>query len=111
MLLGPISLSKFLARSLNSLLNFVPAHLRNMQDIIVFISSLHKGFYCHDVCNLYGLIPLQDKADGTLGIFSALRTIFSVHKSDCGKLQYLSGNKFESLLWLTSDVVLIGGVG
>lgn len=82
-----------------------------MQEFIVFISSLHKGFYSHDVCNLYGLIPLQDKADGTLGIFSALRTIFSVHKSDCGKLQYLSGNKFESLLWLTSDVVLIGGVG
>ena len=58
-------------------------------------------------------IPLEDKADGTPEIVSALRTFFSVHKSDCGELQYLSDNDFESLLrlCLTSDVVLIEGTG
>ena len=39
--------------------------------------------------------------------------MFSVHKSDCGELQHLSDNDFESLLrlCLTSDVVLIEGIG
>ena len=75
-------LSKFLARSLNSLLDFVPAHLRNTQEFIELISSLHniKGVCSLDVYNLYGSIPLEVKADGTPGIVCALRKLFSVHK-------------------------------
>ena len=62
---------------------------------------------------MVALLYFTFKADGTTGIFSALRTFFSVHKSDCIELQHLSDNDFESLLrlCLTSDVVLIEGTG
>lgn len=65
-------LSEFLARSLNNLLTHVPAHLKNTQEFIAFISTLDniKGFCSLDVCNLYGSIPLDDRDDGTPGIYT-----------------------------------------
>ena len=56
-------LSSYLAKQLNMLLRYVPAHLRNTADFIDCIyldcNSVH-GFCSLDVCNLYGSIPLDD---------------------------------------------------
>jgi hypothetical protein len=53
-------LSRYLAKQLNMLLRYVPAHLRNTADFIEFInnldcSSIH-GFCSLDVCNPSGSI-------------------------------------------------------
>ncbi|XP_068670976.1 uncharacterized protein [Montipora foliosa] len=105
-------LSTFLVRSLNNILAHVPAHLKNTQEFIDFISSLDdiKGFCSLDVCNLYGSIPLEDLEDGTPGIFTVMRDFFSTRKS-ATVLEHLSDDDFVSLLRLciTSDVVLIEG--
>ncbi|XP_068691180.1 uncharacterized protein [Montipora foliosa] len=105
-------LSTFLVRSLNNILAHVPAHLKNTQEFIDFISSLDdiKGFCSRDVCNLYGSIPLEDLEDGTPGIFTVIRDFFSTYKS-ATVLEHLSDDDFVSLLCLciTSDVVLIEG--
>ena len=57
-------LSKYFAKELNTLLDYVPAHLKNTADFAGFIknldwSSIH-GFCSLNVCNLYGFIPLED---------------------------------------------------
>ena len=108
-------LSKFLAKSLNTLLAHVPAHLRNTEEFIEFLSSMDdsiKGFCSLDVCNLYGSIPLEDQEDGTPGLFSVIREFFSNFKhNSC--LQHLTDMDFETLirLCLTSDTILIQGSG
>ncbi|XP_020900039.1 uncharacterized protein LOC110238696 [Exaiptasia diaphana] len=69
-----------------------------------------KGFCSLDVCNLYGSIPLEDKEDGTPGLFSVIREFFSNFKhNSC--LQHLTDMDFETLirLCLTSDTILIDG--
>ena len=74
-------LSTFLVKSLNNILTHVPAHLKNTQEFIDFISTLDdiKGFCSLDVCNLYGSIPLEDLEDGTPGIFTIMKDFFSTH--------------------------------
>ena len=105
-------LSTFLVKSLNNILTHVPAHLKNTQEFIDFISTLDdiKGFCSLDVCNLYGSIPLEDLEDGTPGVFTIMKDFFSTHKT-ATDLQHLSDDDFVSLLRLciTSDVVLIEG--
>ena len=99
------SLSIYLAKALQPLLKHVPAHLRNTEEFIEFISNTESvhGFCSLNVCNLYGSIPLEDLNDDTPSVF------FSKHKSYC-ELRDLSNHDFEQLirLSLTSDNVLIG---
>ena len=84
-------LSTFLVKSLNNILTHVLAHLKNTQEFIDFISTLHdiKGFCSLDVCNLYGSIPLEDLEDGTHVIFTIMKDFFSTHKT-ATDLQHLS---------------------
>ena len=55
-------LSKYLAKELNTLLCYVPAHLRNTTDFIEFLNDFDRssicGFCSLDICNLYGSIPI-----------------------------------------------------
>ena len=106
-------LSKYLAKELNKLLCYVPAHLRNTTDFIEFLSDLDGssicGFCSLDVCNLYGSIPLEDYNEKTPGIFTITIQFFHQYKEHCG-LHALEDDDFETLvrLCLTSDSVLIG---
>jgi hypothetical protein len=106
-------LSKFLAKSLQVLLRHVPAHLKNTDEFIDFISDIDSelvhGFCSLDVCNLYGSISLKDIDGDTPSIFTVARHFFSEHKADC-ELHALSDKDFEELvrLCLTSDSILIG---
>ena len=64
------SLSKYLAKALQPLLKHVPAHLRNTEEFVNFLSnvhgeSVHEFCSCLDVSNLYGSIPLKDLNDNT----------------------------------------------
>ena len=108
------SLSKFIAKSLHSLLRHVPAHLKNTHDFIGSISSIDgasvHGFCSLDVCNLYGSIPLEDLNDKTPSVFTVAKRFFHQYKSDC-ELSSLSDDDFELLirLCLTSDRILIDG--
>lgn len=111
------SLSKFLAKSLNTLLRHVPAHLKNTEEFIDFLSGIDVGDTVHgfcslDVCNLYGSIPLEDINTKTPSVFTVARHFFGQHKIDC-ELVSLSDEDFETLLrlCLTSDNVLIDGNG
>jgi hypothetical protein len=69
------SLSKFLARSLNSLLKHVPAHLKNTQEFINFLKGMDGesiyNFCSLDVCNLYGSIPLEDINPNTPSVIAS----------------------------------------
>ncbi|KAK3755590.1 hypothetical protein QZH41_005961 [Actinostola sp. cb2023] len=108
-------LSKFMANSLNTLLRHVPAHLKNTEEFIKFLTDIDgevKGFCSLDVCNLYGSIPLEDIDTTTPSVFSVAKHFFSKYKSDC-ELKGLNDDDFESLLrlCLTSDVILIGDKG
>ena len=110
------SLSKYLAKSLQELLKHIPAHLKNTDEFINFISNTDsnsvQGFCSLDVCNLYGSIPLTDIDDHTPSIFTVARRFFHQYKADC-RLHALSDEDFEELvrLCLTSDRVLIDGKG
>ncbi len=107
-------LSSYLAKQLNMLLRYVPAHLRNTADFIKFInnldcSSVHR-FCSLDVCNLYGSIPLDDLNENTPSVFTVAKRFFFEHKKHC-ELRTLKDEDFETLirLFLTSDSVLIDG--
>ncbi|XP_028404094.1 uncharacterized protein LOC114526768 [Dendronephthya gigantea] len=106
-------LSKYLAKQLNMLLCYVPAHLRNTTDFIEFISNLDyssiHGFLSLDVCNLYGSIPLDDLNENTPTVFTVTKRFFHEHKKNC-ELRTLEDDDFETLvrLCLTSDNLLIG---
>ena len=80
------SLSKYLAKSLQELLKHVPAHLKNTDEFINFISNtdsnLVHGFCSLDVCNLYGSILMADIDDHTPSIFTVARRFFRQHKAD-----------------------------
>ena len=93
------------------MLTHVPAHIKNTQEIIDFISTLDDitGFCSLVACNLYGSIPLEDHEDGTPGIFTIMKDFLSTHKTATDL--HLSNDDFVSLLRLciTSDVVLIEG--
>ena len=104
-------LSKYLASQLKVLLVHVPAHLKNTNDFITFLSTIDQqihGFCSLDVCNLYGSIPVDDLEDGTPGVLTVIQEFFSNHKRD-SDLRFLDDSDFVSLvrLCLTSDVVLI----
>ncbi|KAK3734421.1 hypothetical protein QZH41_007304 [Actinostola sp. cb2023] len=106
-------LSKFLANSLKTFLEHVPAHLKNTDEFISFLSGIEEDvhdFCSLDVSNLYGSIPLDDRDAITPSVYTVAKQLFSEHKSDC-ELGALSDDDFESLirLCLTSDVILIGG--
>ena len=70
-------LSKYLAKELNTLLCYVPAHLRNTTDFIEFLNDFDRssicGFCSLDICNLYGSIPLEDYNEKTPGIFMIVK--------------------------------------
>ena len=71
------SLSKYLAKALQPLLKHVPAHLRNTEEFVDFLSnvngeSVHE-FCSLDVSNLYGSIPLEDLNDNTPAYLLLLR--------------------------------------
>ena len=107
------SLSKYLANSLNSLLRYVPAHLKNIEEFIESLAEIEgeiQGFCSLDVCNLYGSIPLEDINDIAPGIFTAVRRFFLKQRTQC-ELSLLSEQDFETLLrlCLASDTVLIEG--
>jgi hypothetical protein len=85
------SLSKFLARSLNSLLKHVPAHLKNTQEFINFLKGMDGesiyNFCSLDVCNLYGFIPLEDINPNTPSVFTFPKNDFSTNTrmiASCG---------------------------
>lgn len=103
-------LSKFLSNSLKSILTHIPAHLKNTQEFVNFISTLDnvKGFCSSDVSNLYGSFPLNDREDGIPGLFTKATEFFSRHKAETN-LVHLSDINFCVLLQLclTSDVVMI----
>ena len=105
-------LSKYLAKELNTLLCYVPAHLRNTTDFTEFWNDLDGssicGFCSLDVCNLYGSIPLEDYNEKTPGIFTIAKQFFHQYKEHC-ELHALKDDDFETLvrLCLTSDSVLI----
>lgn len=106
-------LSKFIAKSLTTLLEHVPAHLKNTDEFMKFLSDIGgeiHGFCSLDVCNLYGSIPLEDVDSTTPGVFTVAKRFFSEHKRNC-ILKSLNEDDFESLLrlCLMSDVILIGG--
>ena len=109
-------LSKYLSKSLRVLLRHVPAHLKNTDEFIDFISDIDSelvhGFCSLDVCNLYGSIPLKDIDGDTPSIFTVARRFFSEYKTDC-ELHALSDEDFEELvrLCLKSDSVLIDNKG
>ena len=65
-------LSKYLAKELNTLLRYVPAHLRNTTDFTELLNDLDGSSVCGslEVCNLYGSIPLADYNEKTPGIFT-----------------------------------------
>ena len=106
-------LSKYLAKELNTLLCYVPAHLRNTTDFIEFLNDLGgssiRGFCSLDVCNLYGSIPLEDYNEKIPWIFTIAKQFFHQYKEHC-ELHALEDDDFETLvrLCLTSDSVLIG---
>ena len=110
------SLSRYLAKSLLMLLKHVPAHLKNTEELINFISNIDdnpvQGFCSLNVCNLYESMPLVDIDDHTPSIFTIVRRFFHQHKADC-QLHALNDKEFEGLvrLCLTSDEVLIYGKG
>ena len=110
------SLSKFLARSLNSLLKHVPAHLKNTQEFINFLKGMDGesvyNFCSLDVCNLYGSIPLEDINPNTPSVFTVGKRFFNKHKNDC-ELWALSDDDFDTLvrLCLASDTIVIGDKG
>ena len=108
-------LTKYLTKSLNPLLKHIPAHLRNTEEFIEFLSEIDgdvQGFCSLDVCNLYGSIPLEDINNVTPGVFTVAKRFFSKYRMEC-ELSPLSGKDFEALvrLCLTSDTVLINGKG
>ena len=108
-------LAKYLTKSLNPLLKHIPAHLRNTEDFIEFLSEIDgdvQGFCSLDVCNLYGSIPLEDINNITPGVFTVTKRFFSKYRMEC-ELSPLSGKDLEALvhLCLTSDTVLINGKG
>ena len=97
------------------LLGHVPAHIKNTEEFIKFLSEVEGdiyGFCSLDVQNLYGSIPLEDVNDKTPGIFSVAKQFFLKHRTECD-LWPLSGEDFEALLrlCLTSDNVLIEAKG
>jgi hypothetical protein len=98
------------------LLRHVPAHLKNTDEFIDFISDIDSelvhGFCSLDVCNLCGSIPLKDIDGDTPSIFTVARRFFSEYKTDC-ELHALSDEDFEELvrLCLKSDSVLIDNKG
>lgn len=99
------SLSKYLANSLNPLLRYVPAHLKNTEEFIKFLSEIDgeiQGFCSLDVCNLYGSIPLEDINDKTPGIFIVATRFFLKNRTEC-ELSPLSEQDFEALLRLWFD--------
>ena len=110
------SLSKFLARSLSSLLKHVPAHLKNTQEFINFLKGMDGesvyNFCSLNVCNLYGSIPLEDINPNTPSVFTVAKRFFNKHRNDC-KLWALSDDDFDTLvrLCLASDTIVIGDKG
>ena len=96
---------KFLSNSHKNILTHVPAHLKNTQEFVSFISTLDKGFCSLDVSSLYVSIPRNDREDRTPGIFTTVTGFFSKHKAGV----HLSEMDFCLLLLfcLTSDVILI----
>ena len=67
------SLSKYLAKALQPLLKHVPAHLRNTEEFVNFLSNVHgesvREFCSLNVSNLYGSFPLEDLNDNTQRIY------------------------------------------
>ena len=78
-------LSKYLAKALQPLLKHVPAHLRNTEEFVDFLSnvdgeSVHE-FCSLDVSSLYGSIPLEDLSDNTPSVFAVAANFFLKAKS------------------------------
>ena len=107
-------LAKYLSKPLNTLLQHVPAHLKNTREFVDHLMTIEgetvHQFCSLDVSNLYGSIPLEDINTKTLGVFTVVRKFFSKYKTDC-QLWALSDEDFEALirLCISSDTVLIGG--
>ena len=74
------SLSKYLAKALQPLLKHVPAHLRNTEEFVDFLSNLDgksvHEFCSLDVSSLYGSIPLEDLSDNTPRVFAVAANFF-----------------------------------
>lgn len=103
------ALCKLMADILNSLLTFIPAHLKNSHEFVERIKNYdwkdNDRFGSLDVTNLYGSIPI----DGPENVIDIVCDFFERHKEHTD-IQEITTNDFRCLinLCLFSDSIFIG---